>query len=113
MDVRTISPELISATFPEGIDLVLVSPHVLASHLSKSNRDRTPPDPDIDGHILRLVLHLTESQPRVVLYIWNSCELYPPSANTLSLLCQGNLLDSSKYGSGAYRNTRIWQNLLS
>jgi hypothetical protein len=28
MDVRTISPELISVIFPEGINLVLASPHV-------------------------------------------------------------------------------------
>ena len=38
--------------------------------------------------------------------------LHPPSANTLSLLGQGTLLDAPKCGSGAYRNTRTWQNLL-
>jgi len=45
-------------------------------------------------------------------YIWNSSELHPPSANTLSLLGQGTLLDASNYGSRTYSNTRIWQNLL-
>jgi len=112
MDVRTISLELLNITFPEGIDLILVSPSVLASHLSSSNKDHTLPGPDIGRHIIRLVLHLSELQPRGVGYIWTSSELHPPSTNTLSLLEQGTLLDALKCSSGAYRNIRIWQNLL-
>jgi len=60
MDVRTISPELLRVTFPEGINLILVNPHVLAIDLSKSKREHTSPGPDIGRHILRLVLHLSE-----------------------------------------------------
>ncbi len=98
MDLRTISPELIRFTFPEGIDFILVNPLVLAIQLSKSNRERTPTGLDRDRHILRLLLHLSESQPGGVGYIWNSFELHPPSANTFSLLGQGTLLDASKCG---------------
>jgi len=107
MEVRTISPELLNITFPEGIELILASPPVLATHLSSSNRDHTLPGPDIGRHIIRLVLHLSESQPRGVGYIWTSSELHLPSAHILSLLGQGTLLDASKCGSGAYCNTRI------
>ena len=39
--------------------------------------------------------------------------MYWSSAATLSLLCRGALLDASKCDSGAHRDTRIWQNLLS
>ena len=69
MDVHTISPELLSITFPEGIDHILASPTMLAAHLSNSNREHTPPGPDISRHITRLVLHLSELQPRGVGYI--------------------------------------------
>jgi hypothetical protein len=112
MDVRNISPELLRVTIPEGIDRILAIPHMLAIHLSKSKREHPPPGPDIVRHIIRLVPHLSETQPEGVGYIWNSSEIYPPSANTLSLLGQGTLLDASKCGLGAYRNTSIWQNLL-
>jgi hypothetical protein len=113
MDVRTISLELLSAArFPEGIDLILTSPPMLATQLSNSNREHTPPGLNISRHIVCLVLHLSESQPGGIGYIWNSSELHPPSANTLSLLGLSILLDASKYGLGAYRNIRIWQNLL-
>jgi hypothetical protein len=43
MDVRAISPKLFNIIFPEGIDLILASPPVLATHLSNCNRDHTPP----------------------------------------------------------------------
>jgi len=70
MDVSTISPELLSATFSaEGIDLILVSPPVLATRVSRSNREHTSPGPDIGRHIIRLVLHLSESEPDGVEYI--------------------------------------------
>jgi hypothetical protein len=107
MDVRTISPELLNVTFPEGIYLILASPPLLTTRLSKPNKEHTPPGPDIGLRILRLVLRLSESQPGGVGYVLNSSELHPPSANTMSLLAQGTLLDASKCSSGAYRNTRI------
>jgi len=56
-------PELLSAHFLEGIDLILASPSMLATHLSNSNREHTPTGPDVSQHITRLVLHLSESQP--------------------------------------------------
>ena len=83
MDVHIISLEFLTATFPEGIDLILGSPIVLVIHLSKSKREHTPPGPDIVRHILRLVLHLSETQPGGVGYIWNCFELHPLSAHTL------------------------------
>jgi hypothetical protein len=104
MDVRIISPEILSVQFPEGIDLILASPPMIATHLSNFNREHTPSDisgSDIIRHITCLVLILSESQPGGVEYIWNSSELHPPSANTLSLLGQGTLLDATKCGSGA------------
>jgi len=112
IDVRTCSPELLSIKFPKRNDFILASQPVLATHSSNSNKEHTPPGPDISRHITRLVLQLFESQPGGVGYIWNFCEPQLPSANTSSLLGQGTLLDASKCGSGAYRNTRIWQNLL-
>ena len=63
LDVRTISPELVSATFPKGIDLILASPTELATQVSISHREHTPLGPDIGRHIIRLVLRLSESQP--------------------------------------------------
>ncbi len=112
MDVRTTSLELLGATFPEGIDLLLASPPILANHFPVTHRERTPMGPDVVRHIFRLILHLSEAQPEGVGYLWNSSELNPASANTLSLLGQGTVIDASKCGSGAYRNTRFWQNLL-
>ncbi len=61
MAVRTISPELLSVTLLEGIDLILASPPLLANHLSSSKRDHTPPGPDVGRQIIHLVLHLFES----------------------------------------------------
>jgi hypothetical protein len=60
MDVRTISPKLLNVIFPPGIDLILACAPVLATHLSKSNREH-PPGTDIGRHILRRILHLAES----------------------------------------------------
>ncbi len=110
--MRTISTELLRVAVLEGINVNLAIPHVPATHHSKPTREHTPSGPDIIRHILRLIVHLSETKPRGIGYIWSSSELHPPSANTLSLLGQGTLLDASKCGSGAYRNTRIWQNLL-
>jgi hypothetical protein len=42
MDVPTISPELLNATFPVGIDLILASPPVIVARLFSSNIDHTP-----------------------------------------------------------------------
>ena len=112
MDLRTISPELLRATFPEGIDLLLARPLMLSNHLSRHHRKYTPSGPDVVRHILRLILHLSKIQPGGVGYLWSSSERHPPSVDTLSLLGQGTLLDASKCGSGAYRNTRAWQNLV-
>jgi hypothetical protein len=111
--VRTISPKLIRATFPDGVDLLLASPLMQACHLPGTHRDHTPMGPDVVRHILRLILYLSESQSEGVGYLWSSSELHPASATILSLVGQGTLLDAPKCGSGAYRNTRIWQNLMS
>ncbi len=107
MDIRTIFPELLRATFPEGIDPLLASPPMLARRLPRNSRERTPLGPDVIQHILRLILYLSEAQPEGVGYLRNSSELHLASANTLSLLGQGTLLDASQCGSGADRNTRI------
>jgi hypothetical protein len=112
MDVRTISPELLIITFLEGLDLILEIPPVLATQVSSSKREHTPPGLDVGRHIIRLVLHLFESQQEGIGYIWNSYELHPSSANTFSLLSPGTLLDASKCGLGAYHNTRNLQKLL-
>ena len=69
MDVRTISPELLSVQFPEGIDLILAIPPMIATHLSNSNKEHIPPVPNISRHITRIVLHISELQPRGVWYI--------------------------------------------
>jgi len=47
LDVRTSSPDLLSATFLEGIYLILASPPVLATRVSRSHREHTPSGPDI------------------------------------------------------------------
>ena len=107
MDVRTISPELLRATFPEGIDLLLAIPPILANNLPMTHRARTPLGLDVVRHILRLIMYLSEAEPEGVGYLWNSSELHPTSANILSLLGQGTLLDASKCGSGAFRNTHM------
>ena len=57
-------------------------------------------------------MYLTEAQPERVGYIRDSIELNPPIAHTLSLMGQGSLIDARKCGSGAYRITRTWQNLM-
>ncbi len=57
-------------------------------------------------------MYLSEAQPEGVGYLWNSSECHPASANTLTLMSQGNLLDSTQCGLGVRHNTRIWQNLL-
>jgi hypothetical protein len=99
MDVRTISPELLRATVPEGIDLLLASPPMLANHLLKTHRARTPLGPEGVRHILRLIFYLSETQPEGFGYLWNFVELHPASAKILSLLRKGTLLDASKCGS--------------
>ena len=63
MDIRTISPELFTTIFPEGIDLLLASPPTLAHHLPRSHRVHTPMDPDVVRHILHLILHFSEAHP--------------------------------------------------
>ena len=68
--------------------------------------------PDVVRHILRLIMYLSEAQSEGFGYLWSSFELHPASTTTLSLLGQGTLLDAPKCGSGAYRNTRIWHNLM-
>ncbi len=83
MNVRTISLEILTSTFPEGIDFILASPMMLAHHLPKSHRVHSPWDPDVVRHIMHLILDLSEAQPEGVGYICNSSELHPSSANTL------------------------------
>ena len=67
---------------------------------------------DVVRHILRLILYLSEAHAEGIGYLWSSSKLHPASINTLSLFDQCTLLDASQCGSGAYRNTRIWQNLM-
>jgi len=44
---------------------------------------------------------------------WDTYKLKPPTPHVDSLLIgQGSLIDASKCGSGAYRNTRVRQNLM-
>ena len=86
MNVRTISPELIRATFPDGVDLLLASPPMQASHLPGTYRDHTPMGPDVVRHILRLILYISEAQSEWAGYFWSSSQLHPTSAITLSLL---------------------------
>ncbi len=107
MDVRTISPELLRATFPEGIDPLLVSPPMLARHVPNNHRERTPLGPDVVRHILHIIMYLSEAQPERVGYLWNSSECHPASATTLALMGQCNLLDTTQCVSRARRNTRI------
>ncbi len=85
---------------------------MLAYHIPRTHRERTPLGPGVVRHILRLILHLSEAHPEGVKYLWNSSELHPASVNTLSQLGRGTLLQASDCGSGAYRNTHIWQNLM-
>jgi hypothetical protein len=107
MDIRTISTELLRATFPDGIDLLLASPSMLARHVPETHRERTPVGPDVDRHILHLIMYLSKTHPEGIGYLWNSSECHPASE-----MGQGNLLDATQCGSGAGRNTRIWQKLL-
>ncbi len=69
LDVRTISLKLLRATFPEGIDLLLVNPPMQASHLLKTHRERTPMGRDVVRHILRLILYLSKAQPKGIGYL--------------------------------------------
>ncbi len=112
MDARTISPELLRSTFPEGIDLLLASPSMIARHVPKTHIYRISMGPDVVRHILHLIMYLSEAQPEGVGYLWNSSECHPASANTLALMDQDNLLDATHRGFGARRNIRTWQNLL-
>jgi hypothetical protein len=106
MDFRTISAELLNVTFLERINLILASSPVFATRLLKFDKEHTPPGPGIGRHILRIVLHLPETQLERTGYIWNFSELHPSSATTLSLLGQGTLLDASKCGSRVPTITR-------
>jgi hypothetical protein len=112
MDVRAIFLELLIATFPEGVDL-LASPPMLANHLPNTHRERSPMGPDVVRHIHRLILNLSEARIGGVGYLWTFSELHSARASTLPLLGQGTLLDATKCCSGAYRSTRVWQNLLT
>jgi hypothetical protein len=47
MDVRTISHELLRATFPDGGDLILASPPMQAIHLPITHRNHTSTGPDV------------------------------------------------------------------
>ncbi len=111
-DIRVISPATLGAVFPDGVDLILASPPAPCTRVSLTHSARIPHDADTDHDILRLVLHLFASQSDGVGFIWTSPELHPASADTMSRLGPGSILDATKCGSGAYRNTRIWQNLL-
>ncbi len=101
------SPELLRATFLEGIDLLLVSPPMLARHVPKTHREPTPVGPDVVRHIVHFILFLSETLPEGIGYLWNSSECHPASANTLTLTGQGNLFYVRHCGSRARRNTRI------
>ncbi len=80
---------------------------MLARHVPKTHRERTPLGPDVLRHILHLILYLSEAQSEGVGYLWNSSECHNASANTLTLMDQDNLLDAIECGSGAQRDTRI------
>jgi len=68
MNARTISPELLRATSPEGVDLLPASPLMLANNLPKTYRAHTPLGPDVVRHILRLILYLSDTSPPPILY---------------------------------------------
>jgi hypothetical protein len=59
-----------------------------------------------------LILHLSAIQSGEVGFVWSTTQLQPPTSQTLSLLGEGSLIEAQKRGSGAYRATRIWQNLM-
>jgi hypothetical protein len=69
MDVRTISPELLRATFPEGIDLLLASPSMLVSHITCTHIESTLMGPDVVRHIFHLIQYLFEALPEGVGYL--------------------------------------------
>jgi hypothetical protein len=69
IDVRTTSTELLTATFPKGIDLLLASQPMMTDHLHMSHMVHTPLGLDVVRHVLNLILHLPEKQPEGVGYI--------------------------------------------
>ena len=62
--------------------------------------------------LAHLIQDLSEAQPGGVGFIWDTAELKPPASHVVSLLGQRSLIDASKCGLDAYRNTRVWQNLM-
>ncbi len=69
MEFRIISPELFRAIFPEGIDFLLASPPIVARHVPKTHKDRTPVGPDVVRHILHLILYFSETPPEGFKYL--------------------------------------------
>ncbi len=90
----------------------MVSPPTPLTRAFDTLTTRTALGPDIGLDIIRLILYLSESQPYGIGYIWSSSEFHPLSSKPLALLGPEYLLDATKCGSGAYCNTRIWQNML-
>ena len=45
MDVRAISPEILEVTFPKGVNLILISPPILAKDLPMTHIDLGPRGP--------------------------------------------------------------------
>jgi len=113
MDARIISPKVMTQTFPEDIDLILASSPVLSKHLPMTHKNQGPHIPFIAHRISMFIWCLAESQPAEgVGCVWDSTRIYSPTAHTLSLLGQGMLIDAPICDSWAYRNNRVWKNLV-
>ena len=70
MAVRAISSEILTKTFPKGVDLMLASPSpMLVKHLPRTHSNHGPHSPLIVHRIVQLISYMVESQPEGVGYL--------------------------------------------
>ena len=86
-----------------------IQPHM---HVSMAHRATDQAGQSAIHCLVHLIRYLAKAQLGGLRFICDSAEEHPPPSHIVSLLGPSSLFDAPKCGLGAYRNTRVCQNLL-
>jgi hypothetical protein len=112
MEARTITPTLLTQAFPAGVDLITTGPPNVDSTLATGTQGTRVTSPR--RYLTNKPLHpAPRHNPRGRNWICMGRPRRIPTTRT----CPKHdgaleVLNASKYGSGAHRPTHVWQNLL-
>jgi hypothetical protein len=110
LDITHITPQDLHTNFPTGIDIIIANLPTYPPS-TKTHTPKIHPQELAIKHIIRLIYSLYTSQPRHIGYILANTPSPNKHPAIQKELGPAITLDGPPCGSGAYRETRICQNL--